>query len=78
MAAQQISGTLGVAFFRREEHGPVLGRLVLPARDLQPVGLVTPGRGADQRCLIAQVIQHADQQRVAAAPVELAVEVAVG
>jgi hypothetical protein len=67
--AQQVSGTLGVAVFRREEHGPVLGRLALPARDLQPVRLVAPGRHTDQCRLIAQIVQHADQQRVAAAPV---------
>ena len=44
----------------------------------EPVRFVPPGRHADQGGLVAQVIEHPDQQRVAAARVELAVEVTVG
>ncbi len=69
---------LGVAVVGGHEHGLMLGRLVLPARGRQPAGFAVPGGHADQGGLIAQVIEHADQQRVAAAGVELAVEVAVG
>ena len=78
MTAEQDGRALGVTVFRRLQYGPVLGRLVLPARDRQPARFAVPGRHADQGGLIAQVIEHADQQRVAAAGVERAVEVAVG
>jgi hypothetical protein len=56
----------------------VLGRLVLPAGGLRVIGLVAPGGRADQGGLVAQVVEHLCQERVAAAGVELAVEVAVG
>ena len=78
MAAEQGGRALGVPVFRGLEHGPVLGRLVLPARGLRVIGLVAPGGRADQGGLVAQVIEHPDEERVAAAGVELAVEVAVG
>jgi hypothetical protein len=42
------------------------------------IGLVPPGGRADQGGLVAQVIGHLDDERVSAAGVELAIEVAVG
>ena len=38
MIAEQERRALGVAVVRGHEHGPVLGRLVLPARGRQPAG----------------------------------------
>ena len=78
MAAEQGGRALGVAVFGRLEHGPVLGRFVLPGRRLRVIGLAAPGGRADQGGLVAQVIEQPDEERVAAAGVELTVEVAVG
>ena len=78
MRAEQGGGALRVAVCCGRQDGLVLGRLLLPAWSVEPVGLVPPSRRADQRGLVAKVVEHPDQQRVAAPEVELAVEVAVG
>jgi len=62
VTAEEGGRALGVAVFRGLEHGSVLGRLVLPARGLQPVRVVAPGGYADQGGLVAQVIEYPDQR----------------
>ena len=78
MTAEQPGRPFGLTVLGGPEHRPVLGRLVLPARGLRVIGLAPPGGRADQGGLVAQVVEHLFQERVPAAGVELAVEVAVG
>ena len=79
MSVEQARGTAGVAGLGGLQDAAVFGGLVLPARDQgRERGVVPPGGRADQGGLVAQVIEHADQQRVAASGVQLVVEVAVG
>src|SRR5450755_1900314 len=78
MRTEQGGGAAGVTVLRRLQDGLVFGGLVLPAGEARRVaGFVPPGGHGDQRGGVAEVVEHPDQQRVAAARELRRVEAAV-
>src|SRR5579863_34431 len=75
MRGEQVRGPVAVTVPGGVQDAAVFGGLVLPAGDHgRERGIVPPGGRADQGGLIAQVIEHADQQGIAASGVQLVVK----